>query len=635
LTLGYIQRTLTLNISNYLEGQTAVTRLPNPGGDSGVWGGILNDFLDISHNSDGSLKSGAVSTAGAEMASNKGAASGFAPLDSSSKVPVANLSDASTSSKGIVQLAGDLSGTAASPSVVGMVRVYNVADYGATTASTDNKTAIDNALTAAAVSGGVVYFPSGTWKTTGGHVVPINVSVLGADQAVTTIEHRGVGTYCFFVGSNTGGANPPSYMGRMGSFTLSGQSAGDGTGPFGQQIGINVLNCLHFNIQDVHFKVIYKGLFIDGGDEGALGAGTFAGNGFVSNVTASNIFIFMHVYRWVTDTVYNFCYAYGNGPITAGSVGIWMDTKPSTSTLVNPSVEGFDTGYLISTSRSGLMFLNPRLENCNTYVSWQNDSSGHIIIGGETVAGVWAAGTAAGSNTQIAQDGWFPAVASLPTASSSYRHAIYRVDGGAGVADGVYICTKDSSGSYAWHDITAGTGGAAATGIPGPTDQGLKAWAYDPVSMGSGGTVLTSQRIQYVKVAVPAAATITGVVMQVIGAPTSATSTYFGLYDSSGTQVAVTADVTSSVSSGGAKQLAFSSTYSAAAGTYYVGILQSASTCMSMGRASLGSSAAYNMGFASAPFRFNTGATGQSTLPASVTLSTLTSSNDGYWVALY
>lgn len=33
-----------------------MTRLPEPGGDSGSWGAILNDFLRQSHNSDGSLK---------------------------------------------------------------------------------------------------------------------------------------------------------------------------------------------------------------------------------------------------------------------------------------------------------------------------------------------------------------------------------------------------------------------------------------------------------------------------------------------------------------------------------------------------------------------------------------------------
>lgn len=63
-----------------------MARLPNPGGDDGSWGQILNDFLSVSHASDGTLKSGAIT-------------------------------DATTTTKGILQLAGDLSGTASAPTV--------------------------------------------------------------------------------------------------------------------------------------------------------------------------------------------------------------------------------------------------------------------------------------------------------------------------------------------------------------------------------------------------------------------------------------------------------------------------------------------------------------------------------------
>ncbi len=41
-----------------------MARLPIPGQDNGTWGDVLNDFLSISHNSDGTLKPSAVSAAG-------------------------------------------------------------------------------------------------------------------------------------------------------------------------------------------------------------------------------------------------------------------------------------------------------------------------------------------------------------------------------------------------------------------------------------------------------------------------------------------------------------------------------------------------------------------------------------------
>lgn len=99
-----------------------MARLPSPGGDTGTWGKILNDFLLQSHNSDGTLKSSSITAAGAELTANKGQANGYASLDSSGLVPASQLPpsgsvpDATTSSKGVVQLGGDLAGTGTSAS---------------------------------------------------------------------------------------------------------------------------------------------------------------------------------------------------------------------------------------------------------------------------------------------------------------------------------------------------------------------------------------------------------------------------------------------------------------------------------------------------------------------------------------
>lgn len=43
-----------------------MARLPNPGGDDGDWGNILNDFLQVSLNSDGTLKTSAVDASGGQ-----------------------------------------------------------------------------------------------------------------------------------------------------------------------------------------------------------------------------------------------------------------------------------------------------------------------------------------------------------------------------------------------------------------------------------------------------------------------------------------------------------------------------------------------------------------------------------------
>src|SRR5665213_2578800 len=73
-------------------------RLPIPGQDDGTWGDILNGFLEVSLNGDGTIQTGAVSTAGGELTSNKGIASGYAPLNGSSLVPTTNLGSGSATS---------------------------------------------------------------------------------------------------------------------------------------------------------------------------------------------------------------------------------------------------------------------------------------------------------------------------------------------------------------------------------------------------------------------------------------------------------------------------------------------------------------------------------------------------------
>lgn len=123
-----------------------MARLPEPGGDSGQWGDVLNDYLQVSHNPDGSLKNSSVSGAAlqdgvitvAKIATDSaptddqvlaysGTGLAWATVSGSGAVP-----DATSSTKGIVRLTGDLGGTADSPTVPGLANKEPVFTAGTT-----------------------------------------------------------------------------------------------------------------------------------------------------------------------------------------------------------------------------------------------------------------------------------------------------------------------------------------------------------------------------------------------------------------------------------------------------------------------------------------------------------------------
>jgi len=116
-----------------------VARLPVPGADNGSWGEILNEFLDVAHSGDGTLKDTGTLAAKANdvdvvHVNGAEAIAGTKTFNAPPVVPtpvnslhaatkqyvddsVTTPADATTTTKGIVQLAGDLAGTADVPTV--------------------------------------------------------------------------------------------------------------------------------------------------------------------------------------------------------------------------------------------------------------------------------------------------------------------------------------------------------------------------------------------------------------------------------------------------------------------------------------------------------------------------------------
>lgn len=103
-----------------------MARLPIPDSDEGTWGTILNEYLLQSHNGDGTLRDQIIQT-------NHVVADAIVESKLSADVRtklnrIFTMTDATTTSTGAVQLAGDLGGTATAPTVA---RVAGVSISGA------------------------------------------------------------------------------------------------------------------------------------------------------------------------------------------------------------------------------------------------------------------------------------------------------------------------------------------------------------------------------------------------------------------------------------------------------------------------------------------------------------------------
>lgn len=119
-----------------------MARLPVPGADDGVWGELLNEYLSEIHNADGTLKENVVtsdalapnaiqptslqdsSISETKLATTNSPTTGdilsWSGTSLAWTAPALSPVDATTSVKGIIQLSGDLGGTASSPLVPGL-----------------------------------------------------------------------------------------------------------------------------------------------------------------------------------------------------------------------------------------------------------------------------------------------------------------------------------------------------------------------------------------------------------------------------------------------------------------------------------------------------------------------------------
>lgn len=165
-----------------------------------------------------------------------------------------------------------------------------------------------------------------------------------------------------------------------------------------------------------------------------------------------------------------------------------------------------------------------------------------------------------------------------------------------------------------------------------PADHNLITWAYDPIQASSASSA-TNGQLQLIKVHVPAAATVTNVLLSVAVAGTSMTSgqNFAALYNSSRVLLSITADQSVAWATAGVQTMPLAVPQAVAAGDYYVGFwARSTATAPTFNRAL--SNLLVNVGYTTA-FRFGV-STASLTTTAPNPAAAPTVGSVSFWAAL-
>lgn len=171
-----------------------------------------------------------------------------------------------------------------------------------------------------------------------------------------------------------------------------------------------------------------------------------------------------------------------------------------------------------------------------------------------------------------------------------------------------------------------------------PSDNNLIAAAFDPASCDDNGSSPISGTVYMIAVNVRYATTISYLhaVIGVAGSGLTNNQCYLGLYSSSGTLLAQTANQSTSWTTAGNVKAALTSSYNAAAGTYYVAILANGTTrpYFACGSALGANFTPGNANLTAATARFGRGPASRTSLPSSITMSSLVMDSNSYWAAV-
>lgn len=280
-----------------------MARLPVVDGDTGDWGTILNDFLQVSHNTDGTLQTSVVQQAGAVTAIN--------------------------------------------------VKAYGAKGDG----SADDTAAIATAINAVA-NGGQVYFPAGTYNTST-ITLPSGVWLVGAGYEATVIKLKAntnshlvmTANFTSLTGTNTATTGVPFNFGIM-NLTLDANKAANATGGYGIAIygyGYSLQNII---VRNANSWGIWTEWSTSSASPGNDSMEAFVSNFKVHDCNGGGI---SHQGPHDSQFINGILYNNGTGSSTTATIDMPVDGKANGSTFSDIHIWGGTYNYGFRIASSGIL----------------------------------------------------------------------------------------------------------------------------------------------------------------------------------------------------------------------------------------------------------------------------------------
>lgn len=470
-------------------------------------------------------------------------------------------------------------------------------DYGAVgDGVTDDTAAIQAALNAMPSNGGTVFFPAGSYLITS----MLTVAVTG-----TQLIGSGWGSQIMFNGASVGSAIRASSNirvfirdVRISQIGVSHTGTGIDASNFNSSViervlidssgtGVTPFTGILMNASTCHYNEV-RACRVNYGGPGSSGISVIGGS-------HSNTIIDTRILPQGDDSASSGVYVANTHSTTlihvdveqATGNGIWLDTAAHGTTIINSYCEANNVGLKLTAG----------------------------VIAPTVVGGTFQSSTTANIQNNGAIN---PSLQNLwpNSGTSTYNH--------------LELGNTDSF---------------TVNGVPLPpttfqsSDHNLIAWSFDP-TISFNSTVLTSTgSLHLVKVNLRYAATITNVLYQIntVGSGLTAGQSFVGVYDSTGTLRGTSASQSTAwAATTGLYTTPLTASFSAGAGFYYVAFVTNGTTGPSLARTNnlAGSAATINVGLTAAAYRFAVNGTGNTSLPASITLASSTQDGTGYWAAL-